>query len=194
MQRPMENDYKLKRDLPRQITNNKRTKLFKSLAKRLKEVLEALSLSGVAGWFFGYAMSALWGMINGLQIVVLYPILMINAPSNLGILQAVLRTITGFEYIDGDMIKEDYWGFEEEEDTGYYMKSAGFDSFIFMFTMGFPLYVFVYTVLIILLTPCFVILLRKCAQKFPKRCEKVSCKERKVKCIHIPKCTYNCKS
>ena len=62
----MKGDYRLKQDVPRQMKDSPGTKTLHSIADILKKVLEVLSLSGVAGWLFGYAMSALWGMINGL--------------------------------------------------------------------------------------------------------------------------------
>lgn len=43
-------------------------------------------------------------MIEGMQLLVMYPMLGVDAPGNLGLLQAVMRKISTFELIDGDIL------------------------------------------------------------------------------------------
>ena len=92
-------------------------------------------------------------MINGLQLIIIYPFLQIYAPDNLGILQAALRKIATFELIDSDFMKEIVYGYEEEEDLDYFAQVSGFDSRIFMFSFGEPLYFFIYFALALLAIP-----------------------------------------
>lgn len=122
-----------------------------------KAVLEFLASMGPIGNFlFGISTTQLWSMIEGMQIIVMYPMLMIDAPANLALVQAALRKISTFEIIDGDILKEQLWQYEDEEDLGddgYYFISAGLDSRFFMFTFGLPLYVLAYTVVMALALP-----------------------------------------
>jgi hypothetical protein len=82
--------------------------------------------------------------------------LMIDAPANLSLIQAALRKISTFELIDGDLLKEGLWHYEDEEDLGddsYYFISAGLDSRFFMFTFGLPLYILIYSVFLAMALP-----------------------------------------
>ena len=59
-------------------------------------------------------------MIEGMQIIVMYPLLKIDGPANLGMMQAVMRKISTFEMVDGDIIKEIIWKFDGKENLDYY--------------------------------------------------------------------------
>ena len=49
----------------------------------LLEIIEFLAGAGpLASYFFGFATSQLWSMVEGMQIIVNYQALMINAPGN----------------------------------------------------------------------------------------------------------------
>ena len=43
----------------------------------------------------------------------MYPMLQVDAPANLGMGQAVMRKVSTFELVDGDIIKEILWTNEE---------------------------------------------------------------------------------
>ena len=62
--------------------------------------------------------------------------------------QAVMRKIATFEIIDGDLIKEHVWQYEQEEDADYYIEASGYDSFLILFTYGLPLYFFAFNIFI----------------------------------------------
>jgi len=121
----------------------------------IKALLEFLSSAGPIGnFFFGFSTSQLWSMIEGMQLIVMYPMLGVDAPGNLGLLQAVMRKISTFELIDGDILKENLWEFDlEEEEPSYYLLSAGLDSAFFQFTFGLPLYILAYTMALALVLP-----------------------------------------
>jgi hypothetical protein len=52
----------------------------------VKSVLEFLASMGPIGNFlFGISTTQLWSMIEGMQIIVMYPMLMIDAPANLAL-------------------------------------------------------------------------------------------------------------
>ena len=46
----------------------------------------------------------------------MYPLFQVSPPSNLGLVQAVMRKISTFEIIDGDWLKEHLWLTDEEEE------------------------------------------------------------------------------
>ena len=77
----------------------------------------------------------------------------VDAPANLGILQAALRKIATFELIDGDWINDLYWQYEEEEDILFQLLQAGYDSNQFWASFGFPLYLFAYSVALLIILP-----------------------------------------
>jgi hypothetical protein len=55
-----------------------------------------------------------------------------------------------FELVDGDLLKEYLWNYDEEEKgISVYILSTGYDSRLFQFTFGFPLYVFVYSLVLV---------------------------------------------
>jgi hypothetical protein len=87
----------------------------------------------VGSFFFGLATSKLWEMIEGMQMIAMYPMLWVETPGNITLLQAVMRKISTFELIDGDILKEHIWdaGEYEEEDLSLYLGAAGIDSFLF---------------------------------------------------------------
>jgi hypothetical protein len=50
-------------------------------------IIEVLAGAGpFVSYFFGLSTSQLWSMFEGMQILVNYPMLKINAPANLGII------------------------------------------------------------------------------------------------------------
>ena len=72
---------------------------------------------------------------------------MIDAPSNIGLVQAALRKLVSFELIDTDILKENVYGWEEEEKMDFYVEAGGYDSYVFMFSFGEPLYFFFFALL-----------------------------------------------
>ena len=64
-----------------------------------------------------------------------------------------MRKIATFELVDGDLLKEHLWKYDEEEEVDYYLLSSGYDSNHFQFTFGFPLYVYAYSIIIALILP-----------------------------------------
>jgi hypothetical protein len=60
-------------------------------------------------------------MIEGMQIMVHYPMLQVDAPANLGMMQAAMRKLATFEIIDGDTINDAFWQYEEEEEVDFYL-------------------------------------------------------------------------
>jgi len=152
-----------KRIIPSQKQQTSATKLLSKVADLVRQVLEFLtSMGGVSSFFFGFALSNVWSMINGLQIIVFYPLFQVDAPYNLGILQAALRKIATFELIDGDIVKG-WWAYEKDEEVDFYVQEAGYDSYVFMFTMGLPLYIFTINVILLALLPALICLTKKCS-------------------------------
>ena len=60
-------------------------------------------------FLFGFASNSLWTMIEGIQILVYYPMFRVDSPANIGLLQAILRNVAGFELIDNDIIQQYVW-------------------------------------------------------------------------------------
>jgi hypothetical protein len=67
----------------------------------------------------------------------------VDSPDNIGTFQAVIRKISSFEIIDGDILKENIWDFDLEEEIDFYLRAAGVDSEYVFNTLGLPLYIFV---------------------------------------------------
>jgi len=88
------------------------------------------------------ALGNLKHMIEGLQIVVYYPMLNVHAPSNMGILQTVVMLIVTFEIVPGDLYQNYIWFWTEEESLSARLEATGLDSNIFMLSMGLPYYLF----------------------------------------------------
>lgn len=84
-----------------------------------------------------------------MQFFVNYPLLRVEGSANLLLLQAAMRKIATFELIDGDIVKEYIWFFDEEEDLDFFLEVCGIDSHVFMFTLGLPLYIFVTNLIIL---------------------------------------------
>jgi hypothetical protein len=124
-------------------------------------LLEVLSSLGPVGnFFFGFTAEKLWSMIEGMQMIAMYPIFRIEAPPNLGLLQAVMRKISTFELIDDTYLKKYLWKiFDEEEGIDHFLLEAGIDSRLFMFTFGLPLYILAIAIPIML-----VLVLAECLQ------------------------------
>ena len=98
-------------------------------------------------------------MIEGLQVIVYYPLMNVRAPSNLGIVQTVVMLVVTFEIIPGDLYQKYIWFWTEEESLSTKLEATGLDSNIFMLSMGLPFYLFgVGCVLLIvaLIMQCFV--------------------------------------
>ena len=87
--------------------------------------------------------------------------LKVDSPPDLGYLQAVIRKIANFEFEADDFIKEDIWGFKEEEYLSHYVLQAGYDSNVLMFSMGLELY-FTFGFLILLSVISLVVCLKCC--------------------------------
>ena len=51
----------------------------------MKEVLESLTAFGpVFNFLFGFTFSKLWEMIEGIQLIAMYPMLQVDTPANIG--------------------------------------------------------------------------------------------------------------
>jgi hypothetical protein len=87
-------------------------------------------------------MSSLWGMINGIQVANHYPMLGVDSPPNLSLVQAVIRMVANFEFNTDDLIKVDLWGFTDTEKVDIYNEAAGYESYVIMFNLGLELYFF----------------------------------------------------
>jgi hypothetical protein len=87
--------------------------------------------------------------------------LQVDAPNNLGTAQAVIRKISTFEIIDGDIMKENVWGFDLEEEIDFYLQAAGIDSEYFFNTFGLPLYIYVIALIMAFILLPLVLLCRK---------------------------------
>jgi hypothetical protein len=125
------------------------------VAAALKAVLEVLAGGGpIFQFLLGFGSSNMWPLIEGLQIPVHYPMLHVESPANLGILQAALRKMATFEMVDGDTVNDLLWEYEKEEEVMFELQNTGYDSNQFQASFGFPLYVLAYfIVLTIVLAP-----------------------------------------
>lgn len=90
--------------------------------------------------FLSVGLGKIQHMINGLQVVLYYPLMHILAPSNLVVLQKVVMLILTFEMIPGDVYQNHIWYWTEEEDLSPRLQAVGLDSRIFMLSMGMPFY------------------------------------------------------
>jgi hypothetical protein len=78
----------------------------------------------------------------------------VDSPPDLGMVQAVVRKVSNFEFELDDFIKEDLWGFKNEEKLSPYVLQAGYDSNVLMYSMGLELYfTIIYLLLIVILFP-----------------------------------------
>jgi hypothetical protein len=65
-----------------------------------------------------------------------------------------MRKIATFEIVDGNLIQEHLWGYDEEEEVDFFLESSGYDSNLFQFVLSLPLYIFGYSaVLLVALVP-----------------------------------------
>ena len=66
----------IKKYLNRQLTNTVDTSLTLTITKFMKEVLEFLTAFGpVFNFLFGFTSSKIWEMIEGIQLIAMYPML-----------------------------------------------------------------------------------------------------------------------
>jgi hypothetical protein len=80
--------------------------------------------------------------------------MLISGPTNLGMLQAILRKISTFEIIDGSIMKKDVWGFDvKEKDIEHSQLEAGIESRMAMFTFGLPLYILAIAIILAIFLP-----------------------------------------
>lgn len=71
--------------IPRQLPTGTAAEVAESATKAAKALLEFLSSAGPIGNFlFGAGSSELWAMIEGMQLIAVYPMLQVDAPANLG--------------------------------------------------------------------------------------------------------------
>lgn len=67
--------------LSKQMRNGSAEKALEAAGSALKALLEFLSSAGPIGnFFFGASSSQLWSMIEGMQLIVMYPLLQVDAP------------------------------------------------------------------------------------------------------------------
>ena len=105
------------RYLQRQLSKNLETKTLQELATVLDKILEFLAFMGPTGnFFFGLSTNQIWSMIEGMQLIAMYPLLHVDSPANLQLMQAVLRKISTFELIDGEIFEDYIWNYDLEED------------------------------------------------------------------------------
>ena len=78
----------------------------------------------------------------------------VDSPPDLGMIQAVIRKVSNFEFELDDVFKESLWGFKNKEKLSSYVLQAGYDSNVLMFSMGLELYfTIIYLLLIVILFP-----------------------------------------
>jgi len=111
------------------------TEALKLTAGIITGITVALAL---ATPFLSVALGNLKHMIEGLQIVVYYPMMYVMAPANLGVLQQVVMLIVTFEVIPGDLYQNYIWVWTEEESLSARLEAVGLDSEIFMLSMASP--------------------------------------------------------
>jgi len=100
-------------------------------------------------------------MIEGLQIILYFPLMYVMAPSNLGILHKLVMLIVTFEIIPGNIYQDYLWYWTEEESLSARLEAVGLDSNIFMLSMGLPFYLF--TVACVLLIVALI--MQRCQKK-----------------------------
>ena len=58
-----------------------------------------------------------------------YPMLHVDAPANLGVMQAALKKMATFELVDDSVVKETLWeDYDVEEEVSFWMENSGYDS------------------------------------------------------------------
>jgi len=129
----------------------KRVQLDKLLPKgRVNDALRVFTtvITGItvalalATPFLSVALNNVKHMIEGLQVVLYYPMMYVMAPSNLGVLQKVVMLIVTFEVIPGEVYQNYIWYWKVEEKVSARLEAVGIESNIFMISMGLPFYVF----------------------------------------------------
>lgn len=89
-------------------------------------------------------------MINGLQIVMYFPLMNVQAPSNLGVIQKVTMLILTFEIVPGDLYQKYIWDWDEKEDLVTKQQAVGLESRIIMLSLGMPFYVLAIAIVLLL--------------------------------------------
>ena len=69
----------------------------------------------IATPFLAIGLGQLKHMIEGLQIILYFPLMYVMAPSNLGILHKIVMLIVTFEIIPGNVYQDYLWKWTEEE-------------------------------------------------------------------------------
>jgi hypothetical protein len=101
------------------------------------------------GPFMVFGLSNLWSMIEGMQLILHFPMMLIAAPANLATLQKAIILIATFE-ID-KLVNEEglfhqfFWGKLPKETVDPYLEKCGYESRLFILTFGFPIYLFALT-------------------------------------------------
>jgi hypothetical protein len=105
-----------------QIDTDSGTKTMVKVFAGLKKVLEiAIGAGFILNYLIKFGMGNIWEILTGLQLIVHYPMLKVNAPGNINMLQAALILIASFEPIDTDILKEHLWKYDLEEIVNYFL-------------------------------------------------------------------------
>jgi hypothetical protein len=96
----LKKDTKKRVKLLQQLPVNGATKALKAVTNVITGLTVALAL---ATPFLSAALGELTRMINGLQLVLYFPLMNVFPPSNLGVLHNVVMLILTFEMIPGDL-------------------------------------------------------------------------------------------
>jgi len=125
--------------MTKQLPKDKTTEALKSVTSVITGIIVVLAL---ATPFLSVALGNLKHMIEGLQVILYFPMMYVMAPSNLGVLQKVVMLIVTFEIVPGDLYQNYIWFWTEEESLSPRLEAVGLDSRIFMLSMGLPFYLF----------------------------------------------------
>ena len=118
----IEDDFEVESEIPEQFTEDRQ-----SLIETLESAAEKLESSGTilassnAGIQIALSASLalVWGLINSLQLVAHFPLMVVQYPKNAEIYNNMLLTIATMDLIPDDVstaIKEDFFGVYENEE------------------------------------------------------------------------------
>ncbi len=97
--------------LPPQMDKNaKSTRGSNALSQSLGNTGSTLAVSGMAATMvLGFGGAELWGMINGIQLVIFTPALRLKMPANSNMFIGQIITMATFDYIPMDTVFEKYF-------------------------------------------------------------------------------------
>jgi hypothetical protein len=109
----------------------------------------------------GVGMAEIWGMINGVQLLIFSPALRLKMPANAQLFIGQTVTLATFDYIPMDVVFETKFDLSNYEPINPYINSVGLNTSWFILSMGSAWLFLALAVFLLLLLPILSVFSKK---------------------------------